>query len=74
MVNSTPVLEVDVELCELQLNIADVMKEQHKNPHIVVPVDGWEGRQETEMDDGIAETELQASKVQLSLILSTQHK
>lgn len=30
-------LEVDVEFCELQQNVVDVMEEQHEEPDIVIP-------------------------------------
>lgn len=36
MVGATPGLEIDVELGELQLHIADVMQEEHEEAHVVV--------------------------------------
>lgn len=43
MVGATPGLEVDVELGELQLHIADVMQEEHEEAHVVVSAE-WGGR------------------------------
>lgn len=37
MVDTPPVLEVDVELGELQLHVIDVVQEEHQDAHVVVP-------------------------------------
>lgn len=37
LVGASAGLEVDIELGELQLHVADVMQEEHKNAHLVVP-------------------------------------
>lgn len=37
MVDTPPVLEVDIELGELQLDIIDVVQEEHEDAHVVVP-------------------------------------
>jgi hypothetical protein len=39
MVGTTPSLKVDVEFCELQLHIADVMQEEHEEAYVVVPAE-----------------------------------
>lgn len=36
MIASSSGLKVDVELCELQLDVVDVVEEQHQNPYVVV--------------------------------------
>lgn len=41
VVGATPGFEVDVELGELQLHVANVMQEEHEEAYIVVPM-GWE--------------------------------
>lgn len=38
MIDSPPVLEVDVELGEFQLHIIDIVQEEHEDAHVVVPV------------------------------------
>ena len=37
MVGASAGLEVDIELGELQLYVTDVMQEEHKDAHLVVP-------------------------------------
>lgn len=41
MVDTPPVLEVDVELGELQLDVIDVVQEEHQDAHVVVPAGEW---------------------------------
>lgn len=35
---SSTELKVDVEFCKLQQNVVEVMKEQHEEPDIVIPL------------------------------------
>lgn len=37
MVDTPPVLEVDIELSEFQLHVINIMQEEHEDAHVVVP-------------------------------------
>ena len=37
MIDTPPVLEVDIELSEFQLHVINIMQEEHEDAHIVVP-------------------------------------
>jgi len=47
MIDSPPVLEVDVELGELQLHVVDVVQEEHEDAHVVVPAGKGRAARET---------------------------
>lgn len=37
MIDTPPVLEVDIELSEFQLHVINIMQEEHEDAHVVVP-------------------------------------
>lgn len=45
MVDTPPVLEVDIELSEFQLHVINIMQEEHEDAHVVVPT--GKGNRET---------------------------